>query len=74
MNLKSNYDEIRDLTKLLFREQLQEAEQAGYLVVYKDVYYDHKRRSYIAEVDLVKERILYPMRIVKRPGVDNDKF
>jgi hypothetical protein len=63
--MKSGYDELRDLIRKLFEKELLEAESKGYLILYRGIYYDRHEKQLIAEVDFVKEEIVYPMRLNK---------
>ena len=66
--MKSGYDELRDLTRRLFEKELLEAEAKGYLVMYRGILYDAQEQQLMAEVDFVKEEIVYPGSYVYARG------
>jgi hypothetical protein len=63
--MKSGYDELRDLTRRLFEREILEAESKGYLVMYRGIHYDANEQQLEAEIDFVKEEIVFPVRLKK---------
>jgi hypothetical protein len=65
MNIKSDIDETTAKIKDLFAEEINEAEAYGYLVMYRGLELDAIRGIWTAEIDLVKDQILTPMRLIR---------
>jgi len=71
---KNNQDAIQRKARRIFEEQISEAEAQGYLVVVKHLEYDIQHRYFYAEVDLVKDGVLYPMQMKKSSGELIEKY
>ena len=66
MNIKSDYEEASKQMRKIFAEEIADAEAQGYLVMCRGLEFDDIRGTWIADMELVKDRISSPMRLRKR--------
>jgi hypothetical protein len=56
---------IRNLTKKVFREEIEDLEKEGHLIIYRDIYLDCEDKCFYANIEVVKHQIIHPFRLKK---------